>query len=121
MKVIIDLIEDIRTTLETHDDFTVAVMALSEDEQGNYIPVWKSGVSHYELNEQEQKIYFYLAKEQTIPAEKLSKEMNELTNQEVMYEINIVFSKDNERVDKELIGFGEALDDKSYCLFIAES
>ena len=120
MKVIIDLIEDIRTTLETHKDFTLAVMALSKDKEGNYLPVWKSGVSHYELKESERKIYFYLAKEQTISALKISKEMNKLTNQEVMYEINIVFSKDNERVDKALIGFGEAVEEKSYCLFIAE-
>jgi hypothetical protein len=40
MKVIIDLIEDIRTAIHNDTEFSLAVMGLKEDENKEFIPSW---------------------------------------------------------------------------------
>ena len=121
MKVLIDLIEDIQTALsDQHHDFSLFAMALQEDETANHTPTWQAGISHYSIDESQQKIYFFLGKESHYSLHTLFEEINKLSQEAMMYEVLVTYSKEEQRVDQPLIGFGEAVADKKYLLFIAD-
>ena len=120
MKVIIDLIEDIRTAINNDTSFTLATMGLTESAEGDFTPSWQSEVCQYRLSETDKKIYFLLGRENPLNIGSLLEELNALSNEAMMYEVCISYSKENHRIDSSLIGFGEALQDKKYLLFIAE-
>ena len=121
MKVIIDLIEDIHTAINNDTGFSLAAMALSESDEGEFTPSWQSEVCEYRLNETDKKIYFLLGRENPLNIGTLLEELNTLSNEAMMYEVCASYSKENQRIDSSLIGFGEALQDKKYLLFIADN
>ena len=118
MKVIIDLIEDIREAIENNPSFSLIVMGLEEDKEGNFTPTWQSPLSRLSLDETEKKIYFFLGKENPITITPLLIELNSMSNQEMMYPLQVSYSKEDQRIDKEVIGFGESLEGKQYILFV---
>jgi hypothetical protein len=120
MKVIIDLIEDIRTAINNDSDFSLSVMGLTENSDGEFTPSWQSDVCQYRLSETDKKIYFLLGRENPLNIGSLLEELNALSNEAMMYEVCVSYSKENHRIDSSLIGFGEALQDKKYLLFIAD-
>ena len=120
MKVIIDLIEDIRATINNDTSFSLTAMSLAESAEGEFTPSWQSDVSQYKLNDTDKKIYFLLGRENPLNIGDLLKDLNTLSNEAMMYEVCVSYSKDNQRIDSSLIGFGEALEDKKYLLFIAD-
>ena len=120
MKVIIDLIEDIHTAINNDNSFTLTAMSLAENAEGEFTPSWQSEVCEYRLNDTDKKIYFLLGKEKSLNIGDLLKDLNTLSNEAMMYEVCVSYSKENQRIDSSLIGFGEALDDKKYLLFIAD-
>ena len=118
MKVVIDLIEDIREAIENNPNFSLIVMGLEEDQEGNFTPTWQSPLSRLSLEAQEKKIYFFLGKENPITITPLLIELNSMSNQEMMYTMQVSFSKEGVRVNKEVIGFGESVENKQYVLFV---
>ena len=121
MKVIIDLIEDIRTAINDDKSFTLAAMSLAETAEGEFTPSWQSEVCEYRLSEADKKIYFLLAKENPLNIGNLLEDLNALSNEQMMYEIYVSYSEEDKRIDKSLIGFGELLEDKRYLLFITDN
>ena len=121
MKVIIDLIEDIRTAINNDSDFSLSAMGLTENSDGEFTPSWQSEVCQYRLSEADKKIYFLLGRENPLNIGDLLKDLNALSNEKMMYEVAVSYSKANQRVDSSLIGFGESLQDKKYLLFIADT
>ncbi len=121
MKVIIDLIEDIRTAINNDESFTLTTMGLTESAEGEFTPAWQSEVCEYRLSETDKKIYFLLGKENPLNIGDLLEDLNALSNEQMMYEVCVSYSKENQRIDSSLIGFGEALEEKKYLLFIADT
>lgn len=120
MKVIIDLIEDIRTAINNDSTFNLAAMQLSENEEGEFTPAGQSDICRYTLDDEQKKLYFFLGKEQPVNIGVIQEELNILSNEAMMYEVCVSYSSANKRIDKPLIGFGESVQDKKYLLFISE-
>lgn len=120
MKVIIDLIDDIRTAINNDKSFSLGVMGLKENENDEFVPAWQSELCSYKIDEQAKKIFLFLGKDEGINVGTFLDEMNALENEKMMYELCISYTKEEKRVDSALMGFGESFKDKKYLLFIPE-
>jgi hypothetical protein len=120
MKVIIDLIEDIRESIDNDKCFTLGVMGLSENEDGEFTPSWQSAISGYRLDDRSKKMFLFLGKEGALSIGTFTESLNALSNEAMMYELRISYMKGDQREDAPLMGFGESLQDKKYLLFISD-
>jgi len=120
MKVIIDLIEDIRTAINNDKSFTLGAMGLKEQTNGEFLPSWQSDISRIKLDEKEKKIFLFLGKGEALSVGSFLETLNALPNEAMMYEVCLSYTKEKERVDSSLMGFGESFNDKKYLLFIAD-
>ncbi len=119
MKVIIDLIEDIRESIRNEAGFKLSAMGLHENENGEFTPLWKSNISTLRVDEQARKVFFFLGKEEGLNVGVLLERLNVLSNEAMMYELCISYTKEEQRADTPVMGFGESLEDKRYHLFIS--
>jgi len=119
MKVIIDLIEDIRESIDNERSFTLSAMGLGENEDGEFTPLWQSDISSLRLDKRSKKMFLFLGKEEALSIGALIETLNALSNEAMMYELCVSYMKGDQREDASLIGFGESLQDKKYLLFIA--
>ena len=120
MKLIIDIIEDMRTAIGNDLSFSVSAMGLKEQENGEYLPVWQSDITHMKLDEEEKKLFLFLGKDGAIDTKELMQRLNVLSNEMMMYEVCVSYSQEAQRIDSALIGFGESVEDKKYLLFIPD-
>ncbi len=120
MKLIIDVIEDIRTAIGNDAFFTLSVMGLKEQENGEYSLAWQSDISHMKLDEKEQKLFLFPGRDEPISIGDFLQRLNALSNEAMMYEVCVSYSKEEKRIDTALIGFGESVEDKKYLLFIPD-
>ncbi len=120
MKVIIDLIEDIRTAINNDKSFTLGVMGLKEQSNGEFLPSWQSDISGIKLDEEEEKLFLFLGKDEALNIGDFLETLNALSNKAMMYEICISYTQKDKRVDSSLMGFGESFKDKKYLLFIED-
>ena len=118
MKVIIDLIEDIRSAIDNAPYFSLIGMALQENDEGTFDPVWQSNIVHYRLDEDAKKLFLFLGKDEAVNVGLLLQEFKSYSNEAMMYEVCITFMKETQRIDQSLIGFGEATEEEKYLLFI---
>lgn len=118
MKVIIDLIEDIRESIGNEQSFRLSAMGLDENKNGELLPSWQSNISSFRVDEEARKMFLFLSKEEALDIGTLLETLNALSNEAMMYELCISYTKENQRVDTPLIGFGESLQEKRYHLFI---
>ena len=121
MKVIIDLIEDIRSAIDNNPDFTLAGMGLQENSDGEFEPQWQSSIVHYRLDEKEKKLFLFLGQNKPLTVADLLSELNSYSNEAMMYKINLTYTQNDQRLDKEIIGFGESIPEKKYLLFISNT
>jgi hypothetical protein len=120
MKVIIDLIEDIRTAINNDKSFTLGTMGLIEQDNGEFTPSWQSDISRMQVDEKEEKLFLFLGKGEALDIGSFLKALNALSNEAMMYEVCVSYTKEKERVNSPLIGFGESFKDKKYLLFITD-
>ncbi len=120
MKVLIDLIEDMREAIQDDTAFTMNVMQLQETKEGQFTPAGESNIARYKLDDTQKKLFLFLGKA-PLNALKTFQELNTLSNEAMMYEIKVSYTVSGQRVDQEVIGFGESLQDKKYLLFIQAS
>ena len=120
MKVIIDLIEDIRTAIDNDQNFTLAAMGFLQKDDAEFVPTWQSNIVHMEVDEINKRLCFLLGKEESFDIGTLVEELNALPNEAMMHEVFVSYSKDKKRIDSPLIGFGESFQDKKYFLFVDE-
>ena len=118
MKVIIDLIEDVRTVINNDDSFSLVAMGLEEKDNGEFIPRWEGKVCSMRLDEEKKRLFLFLAKEEALQIGDLLQDLNALSNEKMMYEVCVSYSKENRRLDSSLLGFGESFSDKKYLVFI---
>ena len=118
MKVIIDLIEDIRTAISNDNSFSLAAMGLKEEENGDFSPFWESGISSMTIDDDQKRLFLFLGRDKALKIETLLEKVNALPVAKMMYEVCVSYSREQERVDSPLMGFGESFRDKKYLLFI---
>ena len=121
MKVIIDLIEDIRSAINNDGGFTLSAMGLKEDENRAFVPVWQSDINQYKIDDNKNKIFFFLGQGKGLCIARLLEDLNTLDNKTMMYEVCVSYLKENSRVDASLVGFGESIEERKYRLFISEN
>lgn len=120
MKVIIDLIDDVREAINNDSGFSLSAMGLKENEKGEFIPSWKADINQYKIDDKTKKLYFFLGKGNALNIGVFLSELNSLSNEKMMYEISVSYTKENQRIDSSLMGFGESVPEKKYLLFIPE-
>jgi hypothetical protein len=120
MKVIIDLIEDIRTGINNDNSFSLAAMGLKEEENGEFSPSWESGVSGMAVDDDQKRVFLFLGRDEALKIESLLEHVNALPISKMMYEVCVSYSREQVRVDSSLMGFGESFGEKKYLLFIPE-
>ncbi len=118
MKVIIDLIEDIRTAINNDKSFSMAAMGLKEEANGDFSPSWESGISSFKIDDDQKKLFLFPGNSEALTIETLLAEVNALPISNMMYEVCVSYSREQARVDSSLMGFGESFRDKKYLLFI---
>ncbi len=120
MKVIIDLIDDVREAIHNEESFSLSVMGLKENGKGEFVPSWQADINQYKLNHENKKLYLFLGKGDALNMASFLSELNGLRNEEMMYEILVSYTKEKQRKDLPLMGFGESIPEKKYLLFISE-
>ncbi len=66
MKVIIDLIEDIRESIGNDASFTLNAMGLGEHENGEFTPLWQNDISSFRVDDRAKKMFLFLGKEEAL-------------------------------------------------------
>jgi len=121
MKVIIDLIEDIREAINNDRSFSLSAMGLKENEKGEFVPSWQSDIKQYKIDEKEKRLFLFLGKHDAINVGDFLDILNTLDNKKMMFEVCVSYTRDEKRVDASLMGFGESFKDKKYLLFLPEA
>ncbi|WP_345977030.1 hypothetical protein [Sulfurimonas sp. HSL3-7] len=118
MKVIIDLIEDIRTAINNDSSFSLLAMGLKEEESGEFSPSWESPICSMKIDDEKNRLFLFLGKGKALGVGQFLTVLHALPNAAMMYEVCVSYSKERERVDSSLMGFGESVRDKKYLLFV---
>jgi len=120
MKVIIDLIEDIRTAISNDNSFSLAAMGLKEEKNGEFSPSWESRICGMKVDDEQNRLFLLLGKKEALTIESFLESVYALPNAKMMYEVCVSYAKEQKRVDSPLMGFGESFEEKKYLLFIPE-
>ena len=120
MKVIIDLIEDIRMTINNDSSFSLTAMGLREEASGGFSPSWENPVCSMKIDDEQNRLFLFLGKGEALGVGQFLTVLNALPNAAMMYEVCVSYSREQRRVDSSIMGFGESVGEKKYLLFIPE-
>ena len=118
MKVIIDLIEDIQSAINSEKSFSLSAMCVEENENSEFRPLWQNNLCNFQLDEEKKVLFLFLGQEDALNVGDFLEMLHTLENKTMMHEIKISYSKEGERVDASLIGFSELLEEKKYLLLV---
>ena len=119
MKVIIDLIEDIRESINNNETYTITAMLLKEDENDkkNLLYAGEAPVGSFYVDKISKELIFTVEKDkEPLTVGELVKHLLIMDMDMMMYEVKLAVSK--EHPPKELVGFGFNATDAKYALFI---
>jgi len=119
MKVIIDLIEDIRESISNSEEYKVAGMLLKEDsnDQKKLIYAGEANIASFYVDEIAKELIFSVDKtEKALEIGELVKHLLIMDMDKMMYEVKLSVSE--EHAPQELVGFGFNAADAKYVLFI---
>ena len=119
MKVIIDLIEDIREEIGNQPDFTLHAMLLKEDpkDSARLINAGESALKRFHLDDVSRKLMFTIdASDQSIDIATLIQHILILGMDKMMYEVKLEVNHQHQ--DVEVIGFGKSMAERKYFFFI---
>ena len=119
MKVIIDLIEDIREEISNQEDFILTAMLLREDDSNpeRLIYAGEAPISEYVLDDRDRKLIFKINRSASIMhIGDLVKHLLVLPMADMMYELRVDIETHHNAV--AIVGFGKSLQEKKYLLFI---
>ena len=119
MKVVIDLIEDIRDSINNNESYSIAGMLLKEDSQDkkNLIYAGEATVSSFHVDELSKELIFTVDNtKNALLIGELVKHLLIMDMKKMMYEVKLSVS--DEHAPKELVGFGFNATDAKYALFI---
>ena len=119
MKVVIDLIEDIRDSISNNETYTLTAMLLKEDtnDKKNLIYTGEASVASFYVDEISKELIFTVdTKEEALTIGDLVKHLLIMDMSTMMYKVKLAVS--DEHAPKELVGFGFNAADAKYALFI---
>ena len=119
MKVIIDLIEDIRESIQNSETYSISGMLLKENPENpkDLIYAGEASVGSFFIDKISKELIFNVEKNQeALTVGELVKNLLILDMDAMMYEVKLVVSE--EHAPKELVGFGFNATDGKYALFI---
>jgi len=119
MKVVIDLIEDIRDSINNNETYSIAGMLLKEDKQDkkNLSYAGEARVSSFHVDELSRELIFTVDNTQeALVIGELVKHLLIMDMEKMMYEVKLAVSDDH--APQALVGFGFNATDAKYALFI---
>ena len=119
MKVIIDLIEDIREEIGDDDSFTLHVMLLKEnpEDEAKLLYAGEASLNSFMVDKEHKQLQLLIGgNKHELTIGDLLKHLLILSSREMMYEICINVNAQYSEV--EVIGFGKSIEDKKYIFFI---
>jgi len=119
MKVVIDLIEDIRESIQNEERYTLSGMLLKENPENSkdLIYAGEAPIGSFYFDKIAKELIFTIQKEgDPLTMGELVKNLLILEMDMMMYEVKLAVSVDHEA--KVLVGFGFNATDAKYALFI---
>ena len=119
MKVVIDLIEDIRESIQNSEAYSVTAMLLKEDsnDKKNLIYSGESSVGSFFVDKISKELIFNVERDkEALSVGELVKHLLIMDMEQMMYEVKLSVSDDY--APQDLVGFGFNATDKKYALFI---
>jgi len=118
MKVIIDLIEDIRESIANAEAYTLRAGLLREDanDASKLIYAGEAPIEHYWLDEVSKALRFKVGTGKTVKIGALIPELLILDMDKMMYGLKI--DVNSEYQDMDVVGFGKSDEERVYTLFI---
>ncbi len=119
MKVVIDLIEDIRNEIANEADYKLTGMLLKEDEndKSKLVYAGEAAIGAFEVDEENRELLFKVTQDDSmLSIGDIVKHLLIMDTEKMMYEIKLEVSSQHPK--KELVGFGFNATDKKYALFI---
>jgi len=119
MKVIIDLIEDIRETITNAEDFVLRAGLLKEEvnDASTLVYVGEAPIDSFTLNEEKKQLLFNVGGgDTTVSIGELIPALLILDMQRMMYTLKM--DVNTRYKELEIVGFGKSEEDKKYILFI---
>jgi len=119
MKVIIDLIEDIREEIANQESYTLHAMLLKEhpDDLDQLISVGEASIGSFVHNESDKKLSLIVdTTRESLTVGELIKHLLILPTPSMMHEILISINAEHPAV--EVIGFGKDTQSRKYIFFI---
>lgn len=115
----IDLIEDIRESINNEECYAITAMLLKEDAQDkqNLIYAGEASVSSFYVDELSKELIFNVdVNEKALEIGELIKHLLIMDMDKMMYEVKLAVSENH--APQELVGFGFNATDAKYALFI---
>jgi len=119
MKVVIDLIEDIRESIANEENYTINGMLLKENPNNkeDLIYAGEAPVGSFYMDKISKELILTIDREsKPLTVGELVKHLLILDMDMMMYEVKLAVSDEHE--PKELVGFGFNATDAKYALFI---
>ena len=119
MKVIIDLIEDIREAIGNQEDFILTAMLLKEDNSNpdRLISAGEAPINAFIIDEEQRKLIFKIdSSAAVLSIGELVKHLLVLPMAGLMYELRVDIKTYHDAAS--VVGFGKSLQEKKYFLFI---
>ena len=119
MKVIIDLIEDIRESISNNETYVITGMLLKEDEANNKNLVYagEASIGSFYVDKLAKELILSVEKDlEALTVGELVKHLLIMDMEMMMYEVKLAVS--SEHAPQELVGFGFNAADAKYALFI---
>lgn len=123
MKVVIDLIEDIRNAIGDQKDFILGAVAVQKecDADGNSLLAWGKGISRAAVDEANECLNFYVEDGRPLTSGTVIDLLDSMPNDQMMYKVMVSRKGTPDLADAPLIGFTEDLNAKQYMLIIEET
>jgi len=119
MKVIIDLIEDIRESINNNEIYKLTAMLLKEnnEDKKNLIYAGEAPIGSFYVDKISKELILNVEKEgNALTIGELVKHLLIMDMDMMMYEVKLAVSEDH--APQELVGFGFNAADSKYALFI---
>lgn len=119
MKVIIDLIEDIREEIANQENFTMHAMLLKEnpDDGDNLLYAGEASISSFSIDDSDKKLVLSVDNNvEALQIGELIPHLLILSTPSMMYQI--VMNVNTQYPELDIIGFGKTIEEKKYILFI---
>jgi hypothetical protein len=119
MKVIIDLIEDIREEIGNQEDFVLTAILLKEspEDAERLVSAGEAILNHYDIDDKHHQLILKIDRSDTeVTVGKLIRDLLILPMSDMMFELKIDVNTQYSSI--EVVGFGKSIEEKKYILFI---